>query len=214
MFGRVLLLVLLGVAPARAAVDAENPPAPDRAPIGGDDGSPVASPRRPDATPIVLPEPVRNTAIYYVGGAGTPVGIAGLEAVRRFGPMFELSAGFGIGLAAASSEPHAGFGHVVQWAVMPRLRLGNAHHALTLGAGVSGGNYGDLPLCFDDPCSTTYPVSYFVWSNLEIGEERRWSNGFTTRLFLGYAHGWCASSSCVSAADNLPYLGWALGYAF
>jgi hypothetical protein len=34
------------------------------------------------------------------------------------------------------------------------------------------------------------------------------------RLFGGYAHGWCVSDACVGAATNLPYFGWAFGYAF
>ena len=215
VLARALLVILIGVTPARAAVDAENPLAPDRAPVE-ETGEPAASPRRSEGTPLVLPERYRDTAIYCVGGAATPVGVIGVEAVRRFGPLFELSAGFGVGFAAADSEPHAGFGHVVQWTLMPRLRLGNDRSAFTMGAGASGGNYGDIPLCVDGPCSSnpTYPVSYFVWSNFEIGVEYWSSGGFALRFFAGYAHGWCTSSSCISAADNLPYFGWGLGYAF
>jgi len=214
MLARALLFILIGVAPASAAIDAENPPAPDRA-SKEEVGEPaVGFPQRPNFSPTVPTDRRRNTAIGYVGGFGTPVGIAGLEGVHRIGSMFELSAGYGIGLVAAGSEPHAGFWHVVQWAVMPRLRLGNDHSAFTMGAGASGGNYGAFPLCFDDPCSNTYPVSYFVWSNFEIGGEYWASGGFALRYFVGYAHGWCTSSSCVSAAENLPYFGWGFGYAF
>lgn len=215
VLARALLLTIIEVTPARAAVDAENPPAPDRAPMEEVGEPPVGFPQRPNVAPTVLPDRRRATAIYYVGGFGTPVGIAGLEGVHRFGSLFEISAGYGIGLAASGSEPHAGFWHVVQWAVMPRLRLGNDRNAFTMGAGASGGNYGDLPLCVDGPpCTDTSPVSYFVWSNFEIGGERWWSNGFAMRYFVGYAHGWCTSSSCVSALDNIPYFGWGFGYAF
>ena len=214
MFGRALFLVLSAVAPARAAVDAENPTAPGSASVTEETEPPGASRQRPDTSPPVLPERPRDTAIYCVTGLGTPVGLAGLEGVHRFGSQFEIAAGFGGGLVALGSEHHPGFGHVVQWAVMPRMTLGNDHNAFTVGAGTSGGNYGDLPLCLDGPCSNTYPVSYFVWSNLEVGGEHWSSGGLAVRYFAGYAHGWCASSSCVSAATNIPYFGIGLGYAF
>src|SRR5450631_41821 len=215
VFGRALLLVLIGVAPARAAVDAENPSATERASVAEEAEPPRAVSQPTNASPLLVAERPRDTAIYCVMGLGTPVGLAGLEGVHRFGSQFEISAGFGGGLAALGSEHHAGFGHVVQWAVMPRMRLGDDHNAFTAGAGASGGNYGDIPLCLDGPpCTDTYRVSYFVWSNFELGGEHWSSGGLAFRYFAGYAHGWCASSSCVSAATNIPYFGIGVGYAF
>ena len=157
-------------------------------------------------------------AVYLILGLGSPVGGLGLEVVQRFGAHFELAAGFGVGEAAASSEPHPGLGHVVQWALMPRLRLGNDAAALTVGAGISGGEYGEgflrslFLFCNEDSCPSTnapYPTRYVIWSNFEIGLEHSWRNGFATRLFAGYAHGFASGDSF-----NLPYLGFGLGYAF
>src|SRR6476661_513643 len=85
----------------------------------------------------------RNTAVYGVVGYATPLGFAGLEAVRHFGPAFELAAGLGVGMSAALA--HSGV--PLQWAVMPRVRVGRrAAHVVTFGAGASGGNIGDIPL--------------------------------------------------------------------
>jgi hypothetical protein len=149
-------------------------------------------------------------------GFGSPVGGFGLEGVQRFGSHLELAAGFGVGDAAAGSEPHAGFGHVVQWELMPRLRFGDDGTALTLGAGISGGEYGYgflrelLQFCDEEPCANPpYPTQYVIWSNLETGLEHWWRNGFAIRLFAGYGHGFASGNNF-----NLPYLGFGLGYAF
>ena len=214
MLAPTLFFALAVAAPAGAAVDAESPPPPEAAPTDDPPASSFARPPGPPAPPPSIPARVRHTAIYYEGGFATPVGVAGLEAVRRIGERCELAGGLGIGFAAVGSEPHAGPGHVLQWTAMPRLRLGDDHSAFIAGAGISGGNYGDIPLCFDGPCPATYPVSYFLWNNFELGGEWWWSGGFAMRLFAGYAHGWCVSDTCVGAATNLPYFGWAFGYAF
>lgn len=159
------------------------------------------APRAREAPP--QPDQVRDTAIYVVAGLGTPVGLLGLEAAHRAGKWFELTGGVGMGGAATGS---------LQWALMPRLRLGDDHSAVTLGAGISGGNYSDLlAVCNETSC----PTSYFLWSNFELGTEHWFSAGFAVRLFFGYAHGWCVSSSpCVNAATDFPYAGFGLGYAF
>jgi hypothetical protein len=209
-----LLFALAVSAPVGAAVDAEDPRSPEAGPAEQSDAASFARPPGPPAPQPWISDRVRHTAIYYEGGFATPVGVAGLEVVRRIGQRFELAGGLGVGFAAVGSEPHAGLGHVLQWTAMPRLRLGDDHSAFIAGAGISGGNYGSIPLCFDDPCSNTYPVSYFLWSNFELGGEWWWSGGFAMRLFGGYAHGWCVSDTCVGAATNLPYFGWAFGYAF
>jgi hypothetical protein len=215
MIAPSILLALLLAAPAGAAVDAENPRPP--APVEETPSPSFARPQSPPPVPEELWNPVRvrHTAIYWVGGFATPVGVAGLEAVHRIGQWFELAGGLGIGFAAAGSEPHAPLWHVLQWAAMPRLRLGDDHGAFTAGAGISGGNYANISFFCDGDCSNnTYPVSYFLWSNVELGGEWWWSSGFAMRLFGGFAHGWCVSDTCVHAVTNLPYLGWAFGYAF
>jgi hypothetical protein len=210
MLVSALLFTLFRIAPLGAAIDSENP---QQLPAEPAEESSASSMVRPDALSVPLDRP-RRTAIYWVVGVGTPVGVSGFEAVRRLGHRFEIAAGFGGGFAALVSEPHPGFGHVAQWAAMPRLRFGNDEGAFTIGAGVSGGNYADLPLCFDDPCSATQPVSYVLWNNFEIAGERWGPHGLALRAFAGYAHGWCVSSSCVTALEDIPYFGFGIGYAF
>lgn len=191
---------------ARAADDQEDPRP-----------GPLAQPEEAQLPPV-LEEPVRRRtrAVYVMLGFGSPVGGLGLEGVQRFGSQFELAAGFGVGDAAASSEPNPGLGHVLQWAVMPRLRLGGKATALTVGAGISGGEYGAgflrgfLQFCDQDQCpKSPYPTQYVIWSNLETGFEHWWRNGFAIRAFAGYAHGFAVGDSF-----NLPYLGVGMGYAF
>jgi len=211
-----ILFGLILAAPLGAAVDAENPRPPAAEPPEETNGSFPARPQGPPAPDPSLPDRVRHTAIYYLNGFATPVGVVGLEGVERVGRWFELTGGLGMGFGAAGSEPHTGLGHALQWAAMPRLRLGDDHGGFTIGAGISGGNYADFPIfCGENPCTTNpYPVSYFLWSNFEIGGEHWWSGGFAMRYFIGYAHAWCVSNPCVSALTNLPYFGYGIGYAF
>jgi hypothetical protein len=172
----------------------------------------VASPVTDDE-----PEPVHHSSLYFVTGLGAPLGFAGIESVTRVAPWLEISGGLGLGLNASESEPQPSLGHMLQWSVMPRLYLSTSQFVgLTLGAGVSGGNYADpLFFCIDcDPAPTSYPVSYFLWGNVEFGGEVWTPFGLAGRLFVGYAHGWCTSSSCVSASTDIPYLGGGVGYAF
>jgi hypothetical protein len=161
------------------------------------------------------PEPVRHSSVYLVSGLGAPLGAAGVESVTRLTPWLEISGGLGLGFAAWVSEPHPAAAHVLQWSVMPRLLLGNTRGGVTLGVGASGGNYGDMHvLCVDDCNPRDFPVSYFVWNNLEVGGEAWMPFGLALRIFAGYAHGWCTSSSCVSAPTDIPYVGGGAGYAF
>lgn len=209
MLAPALLLSLIPLLPLGQAIDAEDPhpatAAPEAPPAPTSPGPPPAAPS-PNT-------PVRETAVYYLAALGAPTGIAGLEGVHRLGSISEIAGGIGIGYAAAG-VPHARPDQVLQWAIMPRLRLGNATKAFTAGAGVSGGNYGQIAVCFIDSCSQSDGVSYFLWSNLELGWEHWGESGFARRVFLGWAHGWCVSATCVSAPTSLPYFGIGLGYAF
>jgi hypothetical protein len=154
----------------------------------------------------------RQWAIYAVVGAGTPIGVAGFEAVHRFGPEFEIAAGFGTGFAAVSVQKNPGFGQVVQWAAMPRLRLGDRRDAFLAGLGLSGGEYGEVSwlegACNQDP-QACHPTHYVVWANLEVGGEHWSAGGLALRYFVGYGHGLAAGTSY-----NIPYFGVGLGYAF
>jgi hypothetical protein len=131
----------------------------------------------------------------------------GIEAVHRFGSTVELAAGMGAGLAATLAKT----GDPMQWAVMPRLRIGAAvGFNLTLGAGRSGGNFADVNVvdCEND-CNP--PVHNMLWANFEIGVERWLGNGFAARSFLGYAHGLTDSPS---TGAGFPYFGGGMGCAF
>jgi hypothetical protein len=207
----VALAAALSAGPAaRANVDDEDPAPPTPAAI-----APAVTRLPPAATPAPVPDRPRSTAIYTIVGFGTPVGFVGVEAVHRFAPWLEVGAGVGSGLAAAGSKHNP-----LQWSVMPRLRLGDEHQALTLGAGLSGGNYGDIPLDFDceSDCNANagYPVRYVVWGNVELGLEL-WKRGFAFRAFGGYARG-CTTDGCGGSADGaplgIPYFGLGFGYAF
>ena len=165
--------------------------------------------RAPDAQASDLH---RTTAAYVIVGLGTPVGIGGLEIVHQFDTTFEVAAGVGSGLAAASAHN----GSPLQWAVMPRLRLGHTwRNGLTLGAGMSGGN-GDVPfnVCDEhcDPEPASYPVHDMLWANFEIGGEHWLRGGFAFRYFAGYAHGWRTDDP--SSTLDFPYVGTGIGYAF
>ena len=152
----------------------------------------------------------RETAIYFMVGAGVPVGYVGFEGVHRLGSLLEVSAGVGAGGSALNSEMNPSLGHVLQWAVMPRLRVGNDHNVLTIGVGISGGNFGST-LAFDG-CDSNTPCTetrYVLWANLEAGGEHWLNSGFALRYFAGYGHGFASGDSF-----NIPYFGAGLGYAF
>jgi hypothetical protein len=219
VFARIVLMALaLLLAAGRMANAAVDPEDPRAAPGEPADEEPTRAAAASAGVPpaVAEPAPRRTHAVYLILGFGSPVGGAGLEVVQRLGSHFELAAGVGIGDAAANSEAHSGLGHVVQWALMPRLRLGGDGTALTIGAGISGGEYGDgflrelLEFCDEGPCpNPPYPTQYVIWTNFETGFEHWWRNGFAIRFFFGYGHGFARGDSF-----NLPYLGFGLGYAF
>src|SRR3954468_10906505 len=153
----------------------------------------------------------RTSAVNAIVGFGTPVGMAGLEIIERLGDNVELTAGVGRGMSAA--EAHNG--STLQWAIMPRLRLGESwRNGLTLGAGMSGGNFGQIPFTFCDehcdPEPASYPVHYVLWANFEIGGEHWLRGGLAFRYFAGYAHGW--KTDAPSGALDIPYFGSGIGY--
>jgi hypothetical protein len=110
-----------------------------------------------------------RNAVSLLTGLGAPLGFLGLEGARHLGKRFELAAGFGFGLGATTTEANPTLGGTLQWAVMPRLRLGGDRHALTLGAGLSGGNYGGHMGVVDWVGQPPPPIAYVVWGNAEAG---------------------------------------------
>jgi hypothetical protein len=166
----------------------------------------------------VGPRPrARRSAVYFDFGLGTPVGLKGIEVTRRVGQSFELSAGVGLGLAAQIAQPNAGLGDLVQWAVMPRLRFGGDRSAVTLGAGLSGGEFAHVVgLDVDGGAGSTRDTLYdTLWANLELGGEQWSRGGFAFRYYVGLAHGTMLSApSRAGSPVDVPYLGLGVGYAF
>jgi hypothetical protein len=162
--------------------------------------------------------PAPRGAVYAVAGLGTPVGFFGFEGVYRIVPSLELAAGAGLGFSTEGTADNDQL-HVLQWAVMPRYRLGTDRNALTVGLGLSGGNYSHsyLSLCGsqeDEPnCNTPESWRYTLWANLEIGGEYWATSRFAFRYFAGYGHVLAqgaqhcepSPSTCWVDASNLPY---------
>jgi hypothetical protein len=177
--------------------------------------APPPPPRTPD-----LPLE-RQTAIYFMQGIGTPVGVVGIEAVHRFGTFFELAGGLGIGDSAAESTPNTPISRSWQWSVMPRVRAGRTDYSsFTAGLGVSGGQYGGFNFCLGcdgEDSNPSYPTTYTLWTNLEIGGEHWTRAGFAIRYFVGYALGKQVGAQ-LAATDvsplAYPYTGVGIGYAF
>lgn len=209
MISGIVATILAHTASVQAAVDSQAPRVPSQA--------------QPAARP--MPTPVnRGTSIYAIVGFGTPVGLFGLEAVHRLGSIVEVAAGIGFGnnAWAVAANP-------LQWAFMPRLRLGGDHHAFTLGGGISGGNYAVPKSCplaqslgQDGGCSPAFvALGYVLWSNFEMGGEIWNPAGLSFRYFVGYGsiltpdalHCVASLPSCTDPSD-IVYAGIGIGHAF
>ncbi|HTA20317.1 MAG TPA: hypothetical protein VK989_13555, partial [Polyangia bacterium] len=142
-------------------------------------------------------------------------------AVHRFGSYFELAGGLGIGDSAAESTSNTPISRSWQWSLMPRLRAGRTDYSsFTAGLGLSGGQYGGLNFCVacdGEDSSTSYPTTYTLWTNLEIGGEHWTRAGFAIRYFVGLAIGKQVGAQ-LAATDvsplAFPYTGVGIGYAF
>jgi hypothetical protein len=152
----------------------------------------------------------RHSAVYAILGLATPVGFLGLEGVHRFGSYLELSVGLGEGTSvfAGVKDPVK----TLQGAVMPRLRLGGARRALTLGAGLSGGGFGwPRGDCYSN---CTLRVDYAFWANVEIGVEL-FFHRLAFRGFLGAGVlNPTIDSSSAHVIAGLPYAGVGVGAPF
>ena len=175
--------------------------------------------------------PSRRAALYAEAGLGTPVGYFGAEAVLKLAPSWEIASGVGLGLTA--SRNGSGFVHDLQWSLMPRYRFGGNRPAMTIGLGVSGGNYAHTldSLCGSQEeeliCSLTN-WRYTLWANLEIGWEYWLPTGFAVRYFIGYGRVLAQGSEHCQLPPNcgedvppgsfpyydIPYFGLAFGRTF
>jgi hypothetical protein len=172
--------------------------------------------------------PPARGALYAVAGVGTPIGFFGVEGAYRIRPDLEVTLGTGLGLSAESAADNQL--RVLQWAVMPRYRVGRGGSALTIGLGLSAGNYSHtyFSLCGSQEeyldCNTPQSWRYTLWSNLEIGGEHWTSRRVAFRYFIGYGHilaqgpRRCEDPSSLGCQDtsngpyaNIPYTGMALG---
>ncbi len=174
----------------------------------------------------------RTTAVYAETGFGTPLGYFGLEGLQQIAPRWEIAAGVGLGLSAAKNG--SGLGHELQWSLMPRYRLGSERAAMTIGLGMSGGNYAHTleSLCGSEEELLDCNLAnwrYTLWANTELGGEFWFPTGFAFRFFVGYGHVLAQGAEhCVVANPscgpdvpgnsfpyyNIPYGGLAFGAAF
>ncbi|HEY4393649.1 MAG TPA: hypothetical protein VGP64_06285 [Polyangia bacterium] len=186
---------------------------------------------------VCLPAPAQTAdsrgqqprgALYAVAGIGTPVGFFGLEGLYRVVANVEVAVGAGLGLSSQDTAQNNQL-HVLQWAVMPRYRVGAGLNALVIGLGLSGGNYSHsrVSLCGSQEeeleCITPQSWRYTLWSNLEIGGEYWAASRVAFRYFAGYGHilgqgarqcvpapQGCQDESNIPYA-NIPYFGIAVG---
>ena len=154
------------------------------------------------------PADARTSAGYLILGLGTPVGATGLEAVHLVAPWLELSAGLGLAFPRNRDDSRD-----LQWAVTPRL-VTRGRHRLTIGAGVSGGNFAYS--CNRDGALDCNMKRYAIWANLELGGELWGDQGFAFRYFAGLATELTpgATSGMTMDRTTLPYSGVGFGYAF
>jgi hypothetical protein len=150
-------------------------------------------------------------------GAGTPVGVTGLELEARLASWISLGTGIGIGVS--SVDP--------QLAAMARfgIPLGDAT-TMRVGLGLSGGGYkwAEHPVnvcinlfgsCPND--TRTWDVAY--WANGELGIEFHFGTSrLSGRPFVGFSHilnsNACVEGECNVAGQWLIYTGFSLVRAF
>ena len=137
----------------------------------------------------------KPTAIYAIVGLGTPVGALGAELEQTLLPNWSLSAGVGWGLAGAP-----------QAAGMLRWMGGGLRSKVTVGLGVSGGQYKwtEFP-CIDCKNGPVTKSGKVAWGNLEVGGEHRFWNGLSLRYFGGYGHIISGTLTCDGYTTCGPY---------
>jgi hypothetical protein len=140
--------------------------------------------------------------------------LLGAEYVRYFSRWIELGGGAGIGLSALDGP--GSFPRVLQWSLMPRLRLGGERNAFTVGMGASVGGYAQLALPCEGAADCYDARATVVWRNAEIGGEHLRPSGFALRYFVGIGDpmltwDWRCKIAC--SVYPLLYFGLALGGA-
>jgi hypothetical protein len=148
-----------------------------------------------------------RSSLSVTTGVFTPVGEIGIEYTHNLNRYLEVGFSGGMGFTGP------------QAAVMPRLRIAHGGLAFLLGAGLSGGPYQALDICFDDGCETPGSVKVAVWANLEAGVQLTTERGFLVKVYAG-AGAIVASSVCTGNPDDcmsingttLPYFGLSIGH--
>jgi hypothetical protein len=140
------------------------------------------------------PFEARSTAVYAVFGLGTPVGLLGAEVEQMLLPDWSISAGAGFGVTGP------------QGSVMTHLFTGGSWSKLSIGAGISGGQFHwrDITAFDCDDCSGK--VGTVAWGNVEIGGALRLPGGFAFRYFSGYGHIIAGDLVCDPGPDNCARL--------
>jgi hypothetical protein len=159
-----------------------------------------------DVAPNEPQAPAARPRLGMSLGLLTPFGELGLEYAQPLGPMLEIGAGLGVGLAG------------VQGFVMPRLH-GSGARFFDVGLGVSLGRVQEPEICFSGPGDCGAPSSAVaLWANLEVGWTKTWDQAFV-RIFGGAGRivlrGQCSSgySMCgpIETGLMLPSLGMTVG---
>ncbi len=159
---------------------------------------------------------VDHSRLVAIVGLATPVGELGIEGAYVVEPRLEVAAG--LGAASLLSGNDSGSPHL-QLAVMPRYRLRLGRARVTLGVGVSGGEYvvASSPFSGDRFVAKTRAL----WLNGEVGVQYVVGGGVFTGIQLGYgaviAHGEVRDPDNRPTSlrdDMLPSLSVAVGYAF
>jgi hypothetical protein len=113
-------------------------------------------------------------------GAGTPVGLGGVEFEYSILPLVAVGAGAGVGYGAkeGTNSPRIAF--------LARARpLRTMNHALAFGAAYSGGAY-RAPLVSEE-YTPVYKSDWVNWVQADAGWEWRSDVGFLLRLSAGFA---------------------------
>jgi len=137
-------------------------------------------------------------------GLFTPTGELGVEYTQALHPNFELGVGVGYGIVRTGP----------QLSLMPRARLRRGPATLSLGAGLSIGEYnGESP--FADPV----PNIQALFGNAEAGLQVTSKWGPFARVFAGagkiVAHAaYESSEQADQGKDVIPYGGLTVGWAF
>jgi hypothetical protein len=163
----------------------------------------------------------RRLAVDVHAGFGTPYGLTGASLEFTTIPYWTLGGGVGTSISGP------------QLAMSTRVRYPFGHGGVAFGVGASRGAYDTAEAWMTDPLWTRH-WDHAYWLNLEVSLEHRWATGVQFRMYGGVgsvlnpAAAQCQPGNighdCNSPGGpfglarinetTVPYLGFAVGYAF